>query len=140
MLLYCTVFSVNSNPREITNMLIRTCKLVKKCSFSTILISCQCKSQYCTLWKWIFCFLCMVLSPFTKSGMRNILLVTSRYWSMLFCLCISYIFYFYSFCVCQTQSKFITMYSKFYWVTHWCIFNHSNISLWNNTHIQQMLS
>ena len=44
-----TVFTVYGNAGEVSYMLLRTCKLIKKCSFSTILISYQSKCQRFTV-------------------------------------------------------------------------------------------
>ena len=64
-----TIFAVNCHAWKISNVLVWTSQLIKKCCLSAVLISCKRKCQYCSLRNWMLICLLVETSAFTKTRM-----------------------------------------------------------------------
>ena len=71
------VLSVNCNAREVSNVLVRTCKLIKKGSLTTVLVSHQGVSKLCVCRQRIFC--CLIRICFTKARVFRVASFTFFY-------------------------------------------------------------
>ena len=69
---YLATFSIDSNSRKITNMLVGTCKLIKKSRLSTVLITCKGKCDHGSFRKRLLSRLLMIDSTLTITGMLTI--------------------------------------------------------------------
>ena len=136
-------------------MLVRTSKLIKERSLSTVLITCKRKSKQGSMRKFLLLSVVMVDTTLTKSRMMLMLLLvfilvlilirTLLY--ILFVFIIRRIFTILSnrhdfdlLCISKSQSKLVAMNPKLHRVTHWCKLNKCNFHSRNHTHIKEMLS
>ena len=151
MLFYRAVLSINGYTGKISHMLIRACKLIKKRGLTTILISCESKSENHIIRQRIFIFLCVVPSTLPETRVFFALLLISllrafnsallfyKFFKSFFAF-FSYIVYKYLLRVCQPDCKLVAVYPHFHWVAHRRQLYHCHIRPRYNSHIEKMLS
>ena len=76
---YRATFLVDRNAGKVTDMLVRSRKLIKKRRLSAVLVSGKCESERFVFWKRVLRFFFMVLSAFTKTGVLFVVIRRFRF-------------------------------------------------------------
>ena len=117
-------------------MLTGSGQLIKQCGFSTVLIPRKCKCQHLCIRKGIFCLFKMILPTFAETRMIDNF---PFYFGLLF-FRVPDIFNLDFLRICKTQCQFITVNPQFHRISHGSVLYYCYLSLWNQSHIQKMLT
>ena len=132
-----SIFSVHRYSRKVTHMLTGSGQLIKQCGFSTVLIPRKCKCQHLCIRQRMFRFLLMIFTTLSKSRMGD---YCSFFFFRFYLSGIPYIFNLNFLRICKTQCQFITVNPQFHRISHGSVLYYCYLSLWNQSHIQKMLT
>ena len=132
-----SILTIHRNTRKITDMLVRSGKLVKQCRFSTILIADKSIGEQCPLRQRILILLRMIFSFLTKSRMCDRL--QTFFSSMTSCSLVNWrnldLIRF-----CQPECQFVSVNLQLHGISHRCQFHYRHLCPGNHPHVQKVLS